>query len=172
MAGTVEERVREIVSPLIESMGLELWGIRYRGGRDHGVLQIFVDSEDGVNADKCGELADLISPALDVADPIGPAYTLEVSSPGMDRILFTRDQALRYVGELVKAELRIPQDGRRRIQGTLNGIGDDGMVVIEEDGGAQIEAAFSNIAVMRAVPVFKQNSKKAPEGAGNPEKEV
>ncbi len=171
MAGTVEERVREAVAPLVESMGLELWGIRYRGGRDHGVLQIFVESEDGVSADTCGQLADLISPALDVADPIGPAYTLEVSSPGLDRIIFTQEQAARYVGTKVKAELRIPQDGRRRLLGILKSAG-GGMASIEEEGGAVIEAAFSNIAFMRAVPVFKNNTKKAPAGAGNPDKEV
>jgi ribosome maturation factor RimP len=171
MAGTVEEKVREVVAPLVESMGLELWGIRYRGGRDHGVLQIFVDSDEGVSADKCGDLADLISPALDVADPIGPAYTLEVSSPGLDRILFTQEQAARYVGSQVKAELRIPQEGRRRIQGTLKSAG-GGMASIEEPGGAVFEAAFSNISVMRAVPVFKNNTKKAPAGAVNPDKEV
>ena len=159
MAGTVEERVREAVAPLVESMGLELWGIRYRGGRDHGVLQIFVESEDGVSADTCGQLADLISPALDVADPIGPAYTLEVSSPGLDRIIFTQEQAARYVGTKVKAELRIPQDGRRRLLGILKSAG-GGMASIEEEGGTVIEAAFSNIALMRAVPVFKNNTKK------------
>ncbi len=172
MAGTVEEKVREAVAPLVESMGLELWGIRYRGGRDHGVLQIFVDSEDGVSADACGQLADLISPALDVADPIGPAYTLEVSSPGLDRIIFTREQAERYVGTQVRAELRIPQDGRRRIAGLLRSM-DGGMAAIEEEDGTVIESAFSNIALMRAVPVFKSNTKKAPAGAGHhPDKEV
>ena len=54
MAGTIEEKVTELVTPLVESMDVKVWGIRYRGGSDHAVLQVFIDSEEGVSADKCG----------------------------------------------------------------------------------------------------------------------
>ena len=63
MAGTIEEKVAELVTPLVESMDLTVWGIRFRGGNDHAMLQVFVDSEQGVSADKCGELMDVLSPA-------------------------------------------------------------------------------------------------------------
>ena len=56
MAGTIEEKVTELVTPLVESMDVKVWGIRYRGGNDHVVLQVFIDSEEGVSADKCGEI--------------------------------------------------------------------------------------------------------------------
>ena len=59
MAGTIEEKVAELVTPLVESMDLTVWGIRFRGGNDHAMLQVFVDSEQGVSADKCGELMDI-----------------------------------------------------------------------------------------------------------------
>ena len=60
MAGTIEEKVAQLVTPLIESMGVEVWGIRYHGGNDHAILQVFIESEDGVNADKCGEIMDVL----------------------------------------------------------------------------------------------------------------
>ena len=72
MAGTIEEKVTELVTPLVESMDVKVWGIRYRGGNDHAVLQVFIDSEEGVSADKCGEIMDVLSPALDAADLIAP----------------------------------------------------------------------------------------------------
>ena len=99
MAGTIEEKVAELVTPLVESM--DLTGLRLRGGNDHAMWQVFVDSEQGVSADKCGELMDVLSPALDAADLIAPKYTLEVSSPGLDRILFTLEQAKAYTGKTV-----------------------------------------------------------------------
>jgi ribosome maturation factor RimP len=163
MAGIIEDKVREVAQPLIDSMGLKLWGIRFRGGRDHAVLQIFVEGENGVDADSCGQLADLLSPALDVADPIGSAYTLEVSSPGMDRLLFTKEQASAYVGSVVKAELRMAQEGRKRLKGELTGVSADGLVTIAEEGAGPCEVAFSNIAALRLVPSFNDGGAKAPK---------
>ena len=101
MAGTIEEKIDELVRPLIEASELILWGVRYRGGRDSALLQIFIDSKDGVSADTCGDITNMLSPALDAADIIAPAYILEVSSPGFDRILFTLDQARAYIGKKI-----------------------------------------------------------------------
>lgn len=157
----VEEKVLEVVEPLVQSSGLELWGIRYRGGKDHAVLQIFVEGENGVSVDQCGELSNLISPALDVADPIAPHYTLEISSPGLDRILFTLEQAAKYVGEQVRADLRMPVEGRRRVTGTLQSCGEDGLMTVVEEDGSVREVSFSNVSLMRIVPVFKTNQKNS-----------
>lgn len=163
MAGTIEEKVAELVTPLVESMDLTVWGIRFRGGNDHAMLQVFVDSEQGVSADKCGELMDVLSPALDAADLIAPKYTLEVSSPGLDRILFTLEQAKSYTGKTVKAELRIPTQGRHKLQGSLEEVSDDGMLKINDKISGLIEVAFSNISTARVVPEFPTNNKKAPK---------
>lgn len=164
MAGTIEEKVAQLVTPLIESMGVEVWGIRYHGGNDHAILQVFIESEDGVNADKCGEIMDVLSPALDTADLISPKYTLEVSSPGLDRILFTLEQAKSYVGKTVKAELRIPMQGRHKLQGTLTEITEDGLVKIDDKISGLMEISFANVSVARVVPEFPSNSKKATKG--------
>ncbi len=165
MAGTIEEKVTELVTPLVESMDVEVWGIRYRGGNDHATLQVFIDSAEGVSADKCGEIMDVLSPALDAADLIAPKYTLEVSSPGLDRILFTLEQTKSYVGKLVKAELRMPTQGRHKLQGILESVSDDGILKINDKVSGDIEVAFSNISTARVVPEFPQNNKKAPRSA-------
>ena len=159
MSGTIEQRVRELVEPLITSMDLQLWGVRYRGGRDHAILQIFIESQEGINADICGDVTNMISPALDAADIINPAYTLEVSSPGLDRILFTKEQALLYVGKKVKLELTLALQSRRKFEGTLVSIDEDTLVLDDKLSG-NVTLAFSNIALMRVVPEFNKKKKK------------
>lgn len=160
MAGTIEDKLYELVRPLVESMGIELWGIRYRGGRDSAVLQIFIESEDGINADICGDVTNMLSPALDAEDIIAPAYILEVSSPGLDRILFTKDQAKLYINSEVKAELRIPTEGRKKLSGILLDVLDDSTVVIDEKISGKMEVIFSNILTLRVVPDFTNKNKK------------
>ena len=92
-----------------------------------------------------------------------PKYTLEVSSPGLDRILFTLEQAKAYTGKTVKAELRIPTQGRHKLQGTLDEVTDDGMLKINDKISGLIEVAFSNVSTARVVPEFPTNNKKAPK---------
>ena len=165
MAGTIEEKVAELITPLVESMGLELWGIRFHGGSDHATLQVFLESDEGVSADKCGEIMDVVSPALDAADLIAPKYLLEVSSPGLDRILFTLEQAKKYVDHTIKAELRIPTQGRHKLQGKLVAVSDDGLLTIEDNLSGAMEVAFANVAQARVVPEFPSNNKKAPRSS-------
>ena len=166
MAGTIEEKITELVTPLIESMDVQVWGIKYRCGNDHAPLQVFIDTVDGVSADKCGEVMDVLSPALDAADLISPKYTLEVSSPGLDRILFTLEQAKACLGQTIKAELRIPAQGRHKLQGKLEEVNDaDGILKIDDKISGLFEVAFANIATARVVPEFPSNNKKAPRSA-------
>ena len=134
MAGTIEEKVAELVTPLVESMDLTVWGIRFRGGNDHAMLQVFVDSEQGVSADKCGELMDVLSPALDAADLIAPKYTLEVSSPGLDRPLKKEAEFIRHAGDKVEIHTFAPFEGRKLIVGTLVGLSADSQIQIVVDG--------------------------------------
>ncbi|MCR5084194.1 MAG: ribosome maturation factor RimP [Succinivibrionaceae bacterium] len=157
MASGMEERVRAICAPLIESMGLTLWGVRFHGG-SRPTLQIFIDREGGVSADDCGEVVDALSPALDAADPIAAAYNLEVSSPGLDRFLFTLEQAQAAVGEEVRAELAIPTAGRKRLSGTLSAAGEDGMLTITERAGGDFPVMFGNIATLRVIPHLGQGA--------------
>lgn len=162
MAGTIEQRVEALIKPIVESMDLVLWGIRFRGSRDRAMLQIFIDKEGGVDADICGELTNIISPALDTEDIINPRYTLEVSSPGIDRILFTLDQFKMYINQVIKLELVIAQEGRKKFEGKLLEVKDDSSIVLEDKNTNNVYSfMYTNIHIARVVPVFNINDAKA-----------
>ena len=95
---------------------------------------MYIDSEEGINVDGCAKVSHQISGILDVEDPIAGNYSLEVSSPGMDRPLFTLEQFAEYAGSIVQIKLRIAFEGRRKFKGVLNGIeGDDVLVVVDDE---------------------------------------
>jgi ribosome maturation factor RimP len=129
-----------LLEPPIEALGFELVDIEIaREGRG-GVLRIFIDrragdSAAGVTVDDCARVSHAVSELLEIHDPIKGHYTLEVSSPGFDRILRTRAHFERFVGERIFAELKLPQDGRRRFIGLLKSASSD-TIVVEVDGKA------------------------------------
>ena len=104
MSTRVEE-LREMLAPVVEALGYELWGVELNIHGRHALLRIFIDSENGITVDDCALVSQHASGTLDVADPIASAYTLEVSSPGWDRPLFTPEQYQAYIGERVKLRL-------------------------------------------------------------------
>lgn len=124
------EVIQEIIEPVIAALGLQLWGIEYMGQGKHTLLRIYIDKEGGVDVDDCAEASRQISSILDVEDPISTEYTLEVSSPGLDRILFTLDQFKQYVGAEIKTKLSENFEGRRNFQGILTEILDEEVVLV------------------------------------------
>src|SRR6201996_6294974 len=136
----MRDALMRLLEPPIEALGYELVDIEYaREGRG-GVLRIFIDQTQGaadaaVTVDDCARVSHAVSEILEVNDPIKGHYTLEVSSPGFDRILRTRAHFERFVGERVFAELKLPMDGRRRFAGVLKSVADD-TIVVEVDGKA------------------------------------
>lgn len=156
MVGSFDQKLRTIVEPIVQSYGYELWGLRYRVGRSNAHLQIFIENEQGgVDADVCGDITNALSPVLDAADLIDPAYILEVSSPGLDRMFFTQEQLARYVGQQVKVELSLATQGRRRFEGTLLSCSEDGSFVIDDKNlKEKVELAFANVSSARLVPDF------------------
>jgi ribosome maturation factor RimP len=129
-----------LLEPPIEALGFELVDVEFaREGRG-GVLRIFIDqraqeSAAGVTVDDCARVSHAVSEVLEIQDPIKGHYTLEVSSPGFDRILRTRAHFERFVGERIIAELKLPMDGRRRFIGLLKSASSD-TIVVEVDGKA------------------------------------
>jgi ribosome maturation factor RimP len=129
-----------LLEPPIEALGFELVEIEIaREGRG-GVLRVFIDrrAEDsaaGVTVDDCARVSHAVSEVLEIHDPIKGHYTLEVSSPGFDRILRTRAHFERFVGARIFAELKLPMDGRRRFIGLLKSASSD-TIVVEVDGKA------------------------------------
>ena len=124
----------------IEALGYELVDIEYAQEGRGGVLRIFIDRRaddagSSITVDDCARVSHAVSELLEVEDPIKGHYTLEVSSPGFDRILRKRAHFERFVGERIFAELKLAVDGRRRFVGVLKSIADDS-IVLEVDGQA------------------------------------
>lgn len=130
--GSKADQLKEMLAPVVESLGYECWGIEYVGQGKHTVLRVFIDHENGIQVDDCAKVSRQLSAVLDVEDPITSEYALEVSSPGMDRPLFTEAQFLKYVGSAVSVKLRFPFEGRRKFTGRLNGV-EEGDVVVQVD---------------------------------------
>jgi ribosome maturation factor RimP len=136
----MRDALMRLLEPPIEALGYELVEIEYaREGRG-GILRIFIDrrkedSEDSVSVDDCARVSHEVSQVLETQDPIKGHYTLEVSSPGFDRILRTRAHFERFAGERIFAELKLPLEGRRRFVGVLKSVSDD-TIVVEVDGKA------------------------------------
>ena len=114
-------------------MGFELWGFEYLPAGRHSILRVFVEKEDGITVDDCADISRQISAIMDVEDPISSAYMLEVSSPGMDRLLFKPSQFERYKGQTVQVRTAVGVLGRRKFKGPMVQV-TDSMIEIEVDG--------------------------------------
>ena len=129
-----EQELEALLAPTVRALGCEVWGLEYRPRGRNSALKLYIDSPQGVTIDDCERVSRQVSALLDVEDPIVHSYSLEVSSPGIDRVLFRPDQYLANVGEQIDVRLAFPFDGRRRFQGRLAGVeGDDVVVELEED---------------------------------------
>jgi ribosome maturation factor RimP len=114
-----QEILHNLIEPVVASLGCELWGLEYLTQGRYTTLRIFIDGPSGVSLEDCEKVSRQISAVMDVEDPIDGEYTLEVSSPGMDRSLYTASHYARYVGETVNVRLRMARDGRRRFKGNI-----------------------------------------------------
>ncbi|MBS8224939.1 ribosome maturation factor RimP [Vannielia litorea] len=131
----MDQRMAEIVQPVIEGMGFELVRLRLMGGKTAN-LQIMAEKpEGGIEVDDCARISTAVSAVLDVEDPIEDEYTLEVSSPGIDRPLTRLKDFDRWEGYEAKLETTEMIDGRRRFKGELQGTeGSEVLIEIEEHG--------------------------------------
>lgn len=155
-------QIANLLAPTIQSLGLELLGVEYLPAPGGATLRLYIDvpadapagngSGEGrtVGIEDCEAVSREVSAQLDVEDPISGHYTLEVSSPGVDRPLFTPAQFARFIGEQAKVGLKLPQDGRRRLQGTIAAV--DGDRITFDVEGAPFAVGFDNIDRARLVP--------------------
>jgi len=127
------EQLQAMLAPVIESLGYQCWGIEFISQGRHSLLRVYIDHANGILIDDCEAVSRQVSAVLDVEDPISSEYTLEVSSPGMDRPLFTLEQFAKHVGEQVKIKLRSPFEGRRNFQGLLRSVEGQDVVVLVDD---------------------------------------
>jgi ribosome maturation factor RimP len=147
VTATLRDRLIGLLEPLLLRLGCELVELEYGAGRAHAQLRLFIDKEGGVGLDDCERVSREVSALLDVEDPIPGAYTLEVSSPGFDRVLRTQAHFGRFVGSRVFVELKEPREGRRRYTGTLLTVDADG-IALEVDR-EQVAVRFAEIGKAR-----------------------
>jgi len=131
----MDRRMAEIITPVIEDMGFELVRVRLKGGKNAS-LQIMAERPDGgIEVDECADISTAVSAVLDVEDPIVEAYTLEVSSPGIDRPLTRLKDFDLFEGYDAKLETTELIDGRRRFKGVLAGIeGEEVLINLDQNG--------------------------------------
>ena len=129
-------RVEELIAPSFEALGFELVRVRF-GGPGRPTLQIMIERQDreALTVDDCASASKAISALLDVEDPIGGAYNLEISSPGLDRPLTRIGDFERFAGFEAKIEVTVPVDGRKRLHGQVLGV-ENGNVRISRDEGS------------------------------------
>jgi ribosome maturation factor RimP len=173
----VAARVAAIVAPVLIDLGFRLVRVRV-SGLDGCTVQIIAERPDGTMAiEECEAVSRAISPVLDVADPIDRAYRLEISSPGLDRPLVRRSDFERHIGEIVKIELGVALEGRRRYRGNLVRVDDiTARVRIEDrpDGAADVQLPFDDMTDARLVltddliAVALRRGKSFPGTAGVP----
>lgn len=131
--GGKEQRIAALLAPVVQDLGYQLWGIDYVAQGRRALLRIYIDSENGISVDDCALVSRQVSAVLDVEDPIAGEYTLEVSSPGMDRPLYSLDQFQLYLGSEVAVRLRSAFEGRRKFSGVLKAIEDEELVLQVDD---------------------------------------
>jgi ribosome maturation factor RimP len=122
-------QLKSLIEPVVTGMGFELWGLEYLTQGRFSVLKIFIDAEKGIEVDDCASVSRQVGALFDVEEPLKGQYTLEVSSPGMDRRLFTFEQFDLMKGSQVKLKLNRPYDGKKRFTGLLVGTEDKDVVL-------------------------------------------
>jgi ribosome maturation factor RimP len=147
MATTLRERLLELIEPLVGRLGYELVDLEYGAGHGRSTLRVFIDAAAGVGLEDCERVSREISALLDVEDPITSAYSLEVSSPGFDRVLRTPAHFGRFVGSRVFVELKEPRAGRRRYTGELLAV-DEGGIALAVDK-ERVAVTFAEIGKAR-----------------------
>lgn len=130
---TKDQQINDMLGATVAALGFELWGVEYISQGRHSVLRVYIEAETGITVEDCARVSEQVSSVLDVEDPITGEYALEVSSPGMDRLLFRLDQYPAYVGEVLELRLRTPFEGRRKFKGVLTGIEGEDVVIRVDD---------------------------------------
>jgi len=158
-------RIEDIVAPTIVGMGYELVRVAMSRG---GTLQIMIEPADGrpMDVEACATLSRALSAVLDVEDPIAGSYTLEVSSPGIDRPLTREKDFTRWAGHVARVETAQPIDGRRRFKGTLLGLA-DGSIRLRLEDGKEVHLPLAEVtkAKLELTDALLDEHRRAQEGA-------
>jgi ribosome maturation factor RimP len=146
--GVERDRIRQLATEVIESQGYELVEFELKGGGKNLVLRVFIDKPAGISHEDCGLVSEQLGTVLDVEDLIPFSYTLEVSSPGLDRKLVKESDYTRFQGKLVKIQTRIPLQHQKTFRGRLRGL-QEGKVLLEPPKGELLEIPLDVIQESR-----------------------
>jgi len=138
-----EVLITELIGTTVQALGLELWGVELLQQGRYSLLRVYIEREEGVTIEDCEKVSRQVSALLDVEDPIAGEYTLEVSSPGVDRPLFSIEQYAQYVGSEVNLKLRQALDGRRKFKGQIIKVSGDIVGLLVE--GTEYDLEHSDI---------------------------
>ena len=139
-----------LLRPVIADLGYVCWGIEYQRQGRGALLRVYIDSETGIDLEDCEKVSRRLSGILDVEDPIAGEYLLEVSSPGLDRLLFTRAHYEQFVGETVKVKLSVAIEKRKRITGRIQEVTEQ--AVILNEAGREFHLPLAEIERARLCP--------------------
>ena len=152
----VREKLQVLLEPVVKALGYELFGVEFQRRRGNDLVRLYIDKESGINLDDCQRVSHQVSGVLEVEDLLPGHYTLEVSSPGLDRPLFEVAHYQRFAGEQVTIQLYEPLNGRRKLNGLLRGVhGTEVIICLHEHGSAgavDLRIPLERIERARLVP--------------------
>ncbi len=147
----VADRLQALLGPVVVDLGYELVGVEYLSNPKNRVVRVYIDRDpEGIGVEDCETVSREVSALMDVEEPVPGQYTLEVSSPGVERPLFSGAQFARFVGEMAAVQLAVPMDGRRRFKGEIVAA-DDAAVKLKVDGEI-FELAVADMARAHLAP--------------------
>jgi ribosome maturation factor RimP len=147
----LDKELQQLLAPVVTALGCELIGvIRLSQGGHQVLLRVYIDHPDGISLDDCKRVSHQVSGVLDVQEPMQDHYTLEVSSPGLDRPLFTLDHFIRFIGYKVKVHLTRPLNARRNFTGMLQRVEEHNVIVVAD--GTEYSLPHEQIENAHIVP--------------------
>ena len=146
----MSDQLNELIQPVVEAMGCELWGIERLSMGRYSTVKVYIDSKAGVDIEDCAKVSRQVSSLLDVEDPVNGEYSLEVSSPGLNRRLFKLDHYAAFIGSEVRIRLKRPYEGRRKYSGQLRGLEGDEIILGHQE--EEILIPFEEIERANVVP--------------------
>lgn len=144
------EELEKVILPIVSGFGYTWVGLQYFPQGKRSILRLYIDKPGGVTLDDCERVSRQVDAVLEVENPIKGDFTLEVSSPGIDRILFTVAQYEEYIGKDISVRMNVPIEGRRNFKGKLQSVQNDNICILSE--GKEITLSFIDISEARLVP--------------------
>jgi ribosome maturation factor RimP len=139
----IKNDIHELLLPLVASLGYQLWGCEFFIQGKHSLLRVYIDKENGISIEDCEIVSKQIAALLDVEDPIPGNYSLEVSSPGIPRPLFYKEQYEQYLGQEIQLKLRTPINNSKKLKGNIEAVTSQGINIRDDKG--RYEVSFSQI---------------------------